>query len=98
MKRAAEKKEVERDYDLRRLAWYSEREAGATKTIGSGKNQKEEYRFKQMNDWYDYEDALQTLERGYSPKENTKKAKQSNAQSLFASVQEFYRKEGEANG
>ncbi|WP_077621568.1 hypothetical protein [Sediminibacillus massiliensis] len=58
---AQEYKEVDKSYDLHHLAFLI-RNAAATKTVGSGKNQREEYIYKAFEEFFDYEKILKAVD------------------------------------
>lgn len=64
--------QVDKEYDIALQAWMNH-QVTATKTIGTGKNQKTESIYKGFNDFFDYKKKLRALEepnqRGLSEKE-----------------------------
>ncbi|WP_143414511.1 hypothetical protein [Halobacillus massiliensis] len=71
---AQEYKEIDEEYRLHKSAFLI-RNAAATKTVGTGKNQKEEYVFKDFHDFFNYEKALQVVDMEITeePVQNNKK-------------------------
>lgn len=52
---------IDKEYDMHLQAWLNN-QATATKTTGSGKNQKTESVYKGFNDFFDYEKKLQEVD------------------------------------
>ncbi len=52
---------IDREYDIALQAWMNH-QVTATKTTGSGKNQKTESVYKEFKDFFDYEKRIQELD------------------------------------
>ncbi|MEC3884580.1 hypothetical protein VKA52_12675 [Halobacillus sp. HZG1] len=77
---AQEYKEIDNEYELHKMAFLI-RNAKATKNVGTDKNPKEEYVFKEFEDFFDYEKALKLIDEPFEEKkEDVATAKLSPAQ------------------
>ena len=59
--------EIDNEYDLHKMAFLI-RNAKATKNVGTDKNPKEEYLFKEFSDFFDYEKALILIDEPFEEK------------------------------
>ncbi|WP_200411919.1 hypothetical protein [Virgibacillus salexigens] len=63
---AQEYKEIDKEYEMHKIAFLI-RNAAATKEVGTGKNKKEEYEFKNFKDFFDYKKALKEIDQIQQP-------------------------------
>jgi hypothetical protein len=71
---AQEYKEIDEEYKLHKLAFLI-RNAEAKVNKGTEKKPKEEYAFKDFNDFFDYEEALKTVDQGFIVQSTNKPTK-----------------------
>ncbi len=62
---AQEYKEIDEEYRMHKTAFLI-RNAAATKNVGTEKKPKEEYVFKQFDDFFDYEKLLKQVDQGFT--------------------------------